>query len=66
MTRTEKLERIRKYRPHLYLILAKKVPDLIFNPDDASEEEVSIYNSLIAEIARLDNNNVRFKQNFSF
>jgi len=66
MTRTEKLERIQKYRPHLYLILAKKVPDLIFNPDNASEEDIGIYNSLIAEIARLDNDNIRFKQNFSF
>lgn len=66
MTRKQKLERIHRYRPTLYIILNKQVPGLVCNPDTATAEEVEIYNDLIAEVARLDHNNETFKKNFSF
>ena len=66
MTRTKKLELLNRYRPGVYYRLEKEVPNLVKNPDTATEEEILIYNFLIAKIARLDNNNVSFKKNFSF
>lgn len=66
MTRTRKLELLNRYRPGLYARLEQEVPNLIANPDNATTEEITIYNNLIAKIARLDNDNVSFKKNFSF
>ena len=62
MTREAKLERIKKYRPSLYMRLRKAVPDLIANPDNACDEDVAIYNAMIEHEA----DNDKFKQNFSF
>lgn len=67
MTRVEKIKRIRTYRTHLYMRLKKEVPGILENPDNASAEEVSIYNELIADEASRDTrNNATFVKNFSF
>ena len=62
MTREEKLERIKKYRPSLYMRLKKTVPVLIANPENACDEDIAVYNAMIAHEA----DNDKFKQNFSF
>ena len=66
MTRTEKLERIKKYRPRLYAVILKSVPRLVANPYVASEKDIELYNGLIAKVAKMDRNNNTFKNNFSF
>jgi len=65
MTRQKKIELIQKFRPSLYLRLNKEIPNLIKDPDNASEGEISVYNYLIQKEAN-DEQNPRFKQNFSF
>lgn len=62
MTRKEKLKRIQKYRPSLFLKLKKAVPDLIANPEKAYEEDIEKYNKMIEREAGNDT----FKKNFSF
>jgi len=62
MTRKEKLERIKKYRPSLYLKLKKAVPDLLANPENAYDEDIETYNKIIEYEAGNDT----FRQNFSF
>ena len=66
MTRTQKLELIKKYRPRLYSTLLRKVPFLVADPDNASQYDINIYNTLIEETAKKDRNNVTFRKNFSF
>ena len=66
MTRAKKLERIQKYRPRLYQKLVRYVPKLVENPDNASQEDIELYNTLIDEVAWQDSNNITFKKNFSF
>ena len=66
MTRTQKLELIKKYRPRLYSTLTRKVPFLVADPDNASQYDIGIYNNIIEEFAKEDRNNVKFKKNFSF
>lgn len=66
MTRTEKLERIKKYRPSLYLRLKKHVPNLILDPDQATENDIFSYNNFISVEAKRDNTPEVFIKNFSF
>ena len=66
MTRTKKIERIKLYRPGLYSLLLRKVPDLVEDPNNATQNDIFIYNDLIEEVAKLDRNNVAFMRNFSF
>ena len=66
MTRTKKLELIEKYRPYLFKQLLRKVPNLVKNPDTASQKEVYIYNLLLEEEALQDPRSAQFAKNFSF
>lgn len=65
MTRDEKIWRIQTYRPYLYSRLEKVVPNLIRKPEEASVEDIRIYNNIISEEAYNDNNPV-FRNRFSF
>lgn len=67
MTRIEKIRRIQKYRPSLYMRLKKKVPNIVEAPNNSTAIEISIYNDLIKAEARNDSkNNLTFVKNFSF
>ena len=67
MTRTQKIERIKKYRPSLYLRLKKEIPNLVKSPNTATAVEIDIYNYLIKEEAKnYSENNLTFVKNFSF
>ena len=66
MTRTKKIELIKKYRPYLYKQLLRLVPSLVNNPDEASKKEVFIYNQLLEEEAIQDPRSAQFAKNFSF
>ena len=67
MTRTQKIERIKKYRPSLYLRLKRAVPAILESPETANAVEIEIYNDLIKEEAKRDgSNNITFIKNFSF
>jgi len=65
MTRTEKLECINKYRHYLYVRLRKYVPNLLEDPDGATNQDIALYNKIIAAVADKENNDT-FKKNFSF
>ena len=65
MTRTEKIERLDKYRHYLYSALFAKVPELVKDPDNATKSDIMIYNQIIAEEAAKENNET-FKKRFSF
>ena len=65
MTRERKIELIKKFRPFLYAMLENQVPNLIADPDNASNYEIFIYNNLIDKEAKSENN-FPFKRSFSF
>jgi len=50
MTRTEKLECINKYRHYLYVRLRKYVPNLLEDPDGATNQDIALYNKLAYDI----------------
>lgn len=66
MTRTEKIERIKKYRPSLYMRLQRNVPDLVHDPNHATENDIFSYNNFITVEAKRDNTPEVFIKNFSF
>lgn len=66
MTRAKKIERIKTYRPHLYMILAQKVHKLLENPEKASKYDIETYNYYIAQESSRDHNKTAFKNRFSF
>ena len=65
MSRTKKLERIELYHPGLYSKLYKQVPELIKSPEDATPQDIKIYNDLINDYAQKQNLIVWAKR-FSF
>jgi len=66
MTRTQKLERIKKYRPILYRKLAKHLPNLLNNPGNATPEDIFSYNNFIISESKRDAKPEAFIRNFSF
>lgn len=66
MTRTQKLERIKKYRQSLYLRLKKHLPELVKDPEHATEEDIFSYNNFLVVEAKRDKNPEVFIKNFSF
>ena len=66
MTRTQKIERIKLYRPGLYRKLCRHVPNLVINPEHATQEDVETYNYFVACESSMDRNNIAFKNRFSF
>ena len=66
MTRTQKIERIRIYRPCLYMTLTKLVPQLVAYPEYASPADIEVYNYHVSRESLVDNNKSAFKNRFSF
>ena len=48
MTRTEKIDYIKEVFPGLYKDLSKSVKHLLESPDEASREEISMYNEKVS------------------
>jgi len=49
MNRKEKINYIKNSFPSLYTLLQKKTPDLIQNPENATDKEIDLYNQLIVD-----------------
>lgn len=52
MARTKKIERIKAYHPGLYDKLCKQVPELIKSPENATSQDIKVYNDLISDYAK--------------
>jgi len=66
MTRTQKIQLIKKYRSNLYHRLEKHVPRLVSNPEFANGADIKVYNHFIGLEAMRDKNPNAFKKRFSF
>lgn len=47
MTRAEIIAQIKKAYPGLYEELEKRVPDLLADPDNATEDDIAEYNAFV-------------------
>ena len=65
MSRAKKIERIQTYHPGLYVKLRKEVPELIKSPEDATSQDIKVYNDLISDYAKKQSIPI-FAKNFSF